>query len=200
MLVDDVGNIPLLYYSYHDIVSPKLHGLRATTSWTFIRRASSARTEVCRRASPLMHQAGGDADWLEALRRCSIYVLRRLLTAIPTLFVIVTIAFFLIRVAPGGPFNQERGSSPEIKANLEAQFGLDDPLWLQYVHYLEQPAARQFRAELQSARFHRRRTVRQGPADLGPARRLGARSWPCWSAARSASSPRSTRTSSATMR
>src|SRR5690606_33884147 len=66
-----------------------------------------------------------------------LYVLRRLLTAIPTMFVIVTLAFFLIRVAPGGPFNQERGLSPEIKANLEAQFGLDDPLWLQYLHYLK---------------------------------------------------------------
>src|SRR2546421_416505 len=37
------------------------------------------------------------------------YVLRRLLTAIPTLFLIVTISFFLMRLAPGGPFNQERG-------------------------------------------------------------------------------------------
>ncbi|MBB4651870.1 oligopeptide transport system permease protein [Aminobacter niigataensis] len=46
-------------------------------------------------------------------------------------------AFFLIRIAPGGPFNQERGLSPEIKANLEAQFGLGDPLWLQYVNYLK---------------------------------------------------------------
>jgi len=66
-----------------------------------------------------------------------LYVLRRLLTAIPTLFVIVTLAFFLIRVAPGGPFNQERGLSPEIKANLEAQFGLNDPLWVQYLRYLK---------------------------------------------------------------
>ncbi|MFI0847661.1 oligopeptide ABC transporter permease OppB [Mesorhizobium sp. IMUNJ 23232] len=66
-----------------------------------------------------------------------IYVIRRLLTAIPTLFVIVTLAFFLIRVAPGGPFNQERGLSPEIRANLEAQFGLNDPLWLQYFNYLK---------------------------------------------------------------
>lgn len=65
-----------------------------------------------------------------------IYVFRRLLTAIPTLFVIVTLAFFLIRVAPGGPFNQERGLSPVIKANLEAQFGLNDPLWKQYLNYL----------------------------------------------------------------
>jgi oligopeptide transport system permease protein len=65
-----------------------------------------------------------------------VYVIRRLLTAIPTLFVIVTLAFFLIRVAPGGPFNQERGLSPEIRANLEAQFGLDKPLWQQYLNYL----------------------------------------------------------------
>lgn len=53
------------------------------------------------------------------------------------MFVIVTLAFFLIRVAPGGPFNQERGLSPEIKANLEAQFGLNDPIWLQYFNYLK---------------------------------------------------------------
>lgn len=66
-----------------------------------------------------------------------LYVLRRLLVAIPTLFVIVTLAFFLIRVAPGGPFNQERGLSPEVKANLEAQFGLNDPLWLQYLNYMK---------------------------------------------------------------
>ena len=59
-----------------------------------------------------------------------LYVFRRFLTAIPTLFVIVTLAFFLMRVAPGGPFNQERGLSPEVRANLEAQFGLGDPLWL----------------------------------------------------------------------
>jgi oligopeptide transport system permease protein len=65
-----------------------------------------------------------------------VYVVRRLLTAIPTLFVIVTLSFFLIRVAPGGPFNQERGLLPEIRANLEAQFGLDQPIWAQYLNYL----------------------------------------------------------------
>jgi oligopeptide transport system permease protein len=64
------------------------------------------------------------------------YVFRRLLTAIPTLFVIVTISFFLIRVAPGGPFNQERGLNPVIKANLDRIFGLDQPLWMQYLRYL----------------------------------------------------------------
>lgn len=64
------------------------------------------------------------------------YVFRRLLTAIPTLFVIVTISFFLIRIAPGGPFNQERGLNPVIKANLDRQFGLDQPLRMQYLRYL----------------------------------------------------------------
>jgi len=64
------------------------------------------------------------------------YVIRRFLTAIPTLFVIVTLAFFLIRVAPGGPFNQERGLSPEVKANLERAYGLSDSLWQQYLRYL----------------------------------------------------------------
>jgi oligopeptide transport system permease protein len=64
------------------------------------------------------------------------YVLRRLLTAIPTLFLIVTISFFLCRVAPGGPFNQEKGLPPEIKANIERSFGLDKPLFEQYLTYL----------------------------------------------------------------
>jgi oligopeptide transport system permease protein len=65
------------------------------------------------------------------------YVFRRFLTAIPTLFVIVTIAFFLMRLAPGGPFNQEKGLNPVIKANLEKVFHLDEPLWLQYIRYLQ---------------------------------------------------------------
>ncbi|WP_373505817.1 ABC transporter permease subunit [Aestuariivirga sp.] len=64
------------------------------------------------------------------------YVFRRFLTAIPTLFVIVTISFFLMRVAPGGPFNQEKGLNPVIKANLERVFHLDEPLWKQYLFYL----------------------------------------------------------------
>ena len=64
------------------------------------------------------------------------YILRRLLTAIPTLFLIVTISFFLMHVAPGGPFNMERGIPPEIKANIERLFHLDEPVWMQYLRYL----------------------------------------------------------------
>lgn len=65
------------------------------------------------------------------------YVLKRVLTAIPTLWLIITISFFLMRVAPGGPFNQEKGLSPTIKANLERVYHLDAPLWKQYLFYLQ---------------------------------------------------------------
>ena len=64
------------------------------------------------------------------------YVLRRLLTAIPTIFVIITLSFFMMRIAPGGPFNQERGLDPVIRANLERAYHLDLPLWHQYLFYL----------------------------------------------------------------
>jgi len=64
------------------------------------------------------------------------YAIRRLLGAIPTLFIIVTIAFFMMRVAPGGPFDQERTLEATVMANLNATFGLDKPLWQQYFIYL----------------------------------------------------------------
>ncbi len=65
------------------------------------------------------------------------YVIARLLGAVPTLFVIVTVAFFLIRVAPGGPFNLERPLPPQIMENLRAYYGLDQPLLQQYLSYLQ---------------------------------------------------------------
>jgi oligopeptide transport system permease protein len=64
------------------------------------------------------------------------YALRRLVGAIPTFFAIVTVAFFLIRLAPGGPFDQEQALAPEVKANLERAYGLDRPIAEQYVRYL----------------------------------------------------------------
>ncbi len=66
------------------------------------------------------------------------YALERLLTAIPTLLLLITLAFFLIRLAPGGPFDNERALSPEIEQNLNQLYHLDEPLPLQYVHYLGQ--------------------------------------------------------------
>jgi len=64
------------------------------------------------------------------------YVLRRLLQVVPTLFVIVTAAFFVMRLAPGGPFDQEQTLPPEIAANLEAAYGLDQSVPVQYARYL----------------------------------------------------------------
>jgi oligopeptide transport system permease protein len=60
----------------------------------------------------------------------------RLLTAIPTLLVIITVAFLLMRLAPGGPFDEEQALLPEVRRNLEAAYGLDRPLLAQYFSYL----------------------------------------------------------------
>jgi oligopeptide transport system permease protein len=64
------------------------------------------------------------------------FVLRRLMSAVPTVFVVVTISFFLMRFAPGGPFSLERPLPPQTMANIMATYRLDDPLWLQYLNYL----------------------------------------------------------------
>ncbi|MEI2298402.1 oligopeptide ABC transporter permease OppB [Ensifer sp. MJa1] len=64
------------------------------------------------------------------------FILRRLASAVPTLFIVVTISFFLMRFAPGGPFNLERPLPPQTMANLMKTYQLDQPLWRQYTHYL----------------------------------------------------------------
>jgi len=64
------------------------------------------------------------------------YVVKRLPGALPTLLVIITLAFFLIRLAPGGPFDTERPMPPEIAANMERAYHLDKPLPVQYGYYL----------------------------------------------------------------
>lgn len=64
------------------------------------------------------------------------YALRRLLGAIPTLFVVITAAFFMMRIAPGGPFDQERTLEAKVMENLQRVFHLDQPVWKQYLHYL----------------------------------------------------------------
>jgi len=64
------------------------------------------------------------------------YALRRIAILVPTLLVIVTLSFIVIRLAPGGPFDEEQALPPEIKANLEAAYGLDQPLAQQYWLYL----------------------------------------------------------------
>ena len=65
------------------------------------------------------------------------YALRHIATLIPTLLAIVTLSFIVIRLAPGGPFDEEQSLPPEIKANLEAAYGLDQPVLTQYLRYLQ---------------------------------------------------------------
>ena len=64
------------------------------------------------------------------------FTFRRLLSAIPTLLILIGLAFVLIRVAPGGPFDGEKQLPPEIEANLRAAYHLDEPLYQQFGRYL----------------------------------------------------------------
>jgi len=60
----------------------------------------------------------------------------RLLQLIPVLWIILTLTFFMIKVVPGGPFSAERQATPEVIAQLNAYYGLDKPVWRQYLGYL----------------------------------------------------------------
>lgn len=64
------------------------------------------------------------------------YILRRVAGFAPVLFVIVSLSFFMMRLAPGGPFDQERALPDQVRANIEARYHLDEPLWRQYLRYL----------------------------------------------------------------
>ncbi len=65
-----------------------------------------------------------------------LYAIKRLFGALPTLFIIVAIAFFMMRLAPGGPFDKERRLSAEVEANLMRAYHLDEPLPQQFVRYV----------------------------------------------------------------
>ena len=64
------------------------------------------------------------------------YTLRRLLVAIPTMLIIIAVAFFMMRLAPGSPFDTERALSPEIRAQLARFYGFDKPIFMQFIDYL----------------------------------------------------------------
>src|SRR5438552_9830722 len=94
------------------------------------------------------------------------YVLRRLLALIPTLLLIYTIVFFLMRATPGGPWDETgtRPVFPEVKANLMKKYHLTDPLWKQYVDYL----AGALHGDLGPSYRQRGRTVNEIIADFFP--------------------------------
>ncbi len=65
------------------------------------------------------------------------YILKRLVLAVVTIFLVITITFFIMNFIPGGPFMSEKSVTPETMAALEAKFGLDKPLFEQYLNYLK---------------------------------------------------------------
>jgi oligopeptide transport system permease protein len=65
------------------------------------------------------------------------YTLRRLLAALPTLMLVASLAFLLLHAAPGGPFDSQKRLLPAIQKSIEAQYHLDEPLWRQYLRYLD---------------------------------------------------------------
>lgn len=64
------------------------------------------------------------------------YIVRRLLGVIPTLFIIITLSFFIIRIAPGGPFAAEKELPQQVRENIEKKYHMDEPLIQQYGRYL----------------------------------------------------------------
>jgi oligopeptide transport system permease protein len=98
-------------------------------------------------------------DRLAAMIR---YFFSRLAGAIPTLFIIVTVTFFLMRAAPGGPFDQEQTLSPEIMANLQSAYGLDRPIWAQFGRYLGALAHGDFGPSFKYKDFTVTELIRQG--------------------------------------
>lgn len=64
------------------------------------------------------------------------FALKRLLSTVPTLLVLALLVFFLLRAAPGGPFDEDRMLPPEVQAQVEAAYHLDEPLWRQFGRYL----------------------------------------------------------------
>jgi oligopeptide transport system permease protein len=81
------------------------------------------------------------------------YALRRLLGILPTLLVIITVSFCVMRLAPGGPFDAEQALPPSVRANLERAYGLDQPLPLQYLRYLGRLAHGDFGLSLRQRDF-----------------------------------------------
>jgi len=84
---------------------------------------------------PLLYRVAGACAWFGAVSLA--YFLRRVAMLVPLVLVISFLAFCLVRVAPGGPFDKERApASPDIERNLKAKYHLDEPLWQQYLRFV----------------------------------------------------------------
>ncbi|HUL45680.1 MAG TPA: ABC transporter permease subunit [Steroidobacteraceae bacterium] len=90
------------------------------------------------------------------------YALRRTAVAVPTLLVVISLSFLLQRLAPGGPFDQEQTLTPAVRANLDRVYGLDQPLAVQYAHYLGALARGDFGPSLSQRDFTVSELIGQG--------------------------------------
>jgi oligopeptide transport system permease protein len=90
------------------------------------------------------------------------YALRRIAAIVPTLLVIITAAFFIVRLAPGGPFDQEQALAPQIRANLDRAYGLDEPIAVQYWKYLVRLAHGDFGPSFKQPDFSVTELISQG--------------------------------------
>jgi len=94
------------------------------------------------------------------------FLLRRLLIAIPTLLVIATLAFMLLHLTPGGPFDSDKVLVPQIQHAIEARYHLDEPVWQQYLRYLAQLAHGDFGPSFQYRNTSVNELIAQGlPVD-----------------------------------
>lgn len=95
------------------------------------------------------------------------FALNRVLSAVPTLFLVITIAFFLVRVAPGGPFDLERPLSPVALENLNKIYHFNEPLWKQYIYFLGNLAQGRLGPSFSHPDFDARDLIAEGlPASL----------------------------------
>lgn len=90
------------------------------------------------------------------------YALRRIAVAVPTLLIIITLSFVIVRLAPGGPFDQEQTLNPAVRANLDRLYGLDRPLPVQYARYLAALAHGDFGPSLSERDFTVSELISQG--------------------------------------
>lgn len=117
------------------------------------------------------------------------YVLRRILLFVPTLWVIATLSFFIVRLAPGGPFQSEKEIPAAARAQLMRTYGLDRPLPEQYVRFLANAARGDFGVSYRYPQRQVREIVSAGFRSR-PSWAAGRCCSPCWRAFRSACSRR----------
>ena len=90
------------------------------------------------------------------------YLLRRILGAIPTILILIAISYFLIRLAPGGPFDFDKTLPPQIQASLEKKFHFDKPLYVQFGYYLSDLLQGDFGPSFQYINYSVTELIKQG--------------------------------------